>query len=88
MDYDALFAEQDGKCAICEEEWKPLNWRGQKSRRMHRDHNHLTLTPRGLLCQACNRHLKEKLGHKVITPDWYLKAYNYLMKYEKEETNG
>lgn len=77
MDYDALFAEQDGKCGICEKEWQPLNWAGKPSRKMHRDHDHKTLKPRGLLCQDCNRHLKEKYD-----APWYLKAYNYLRRYE------
>jgi hypothetical protein len=76
MDYDQLFAEQEGKCAICGLEWKPTNWRGQPSRKMHRDHDHTTLKPRGLLCQNCNRHLKDKFD-----APWYLAAYNYLMKY-------
>lgn len=84
MDYDALFKAQKGRCAICGDEWKPKNARGMPSRRMHRDHDHITMQPRGLLCQACNRHLKEKLsGHKVIGPEWYLNAYNYLMQYEE-----
>lgn len=76
MDYDALFAEQEGKCAICEKEWQPLTKAGTKARRMHRDHDHNTLKPRGLLCQNCNRHLKDSFD-----APWYLAAYNYLRRY-------
>lgn len=76
MDYDALFEAQEGKCAICEKEWKPTNWKGAPSRKMHRDHDHKTMQPRGLLCQACNRHLKD-----AFPKDWYLAAYLYLEKY-------
>jgi hypothetical protein len=77
MNYEELFAEQDGKCAICEKEWEPLTKAGKKARRMHRDHNHITLTPRGLLCAPCNRHLKDKFDTA-----WYLRAYNYLRRYD------
>lgn len=76
MDYDALFAEQDGKCAICGRKWEPLTKAGRKSRRMHRDHDHTRMKPRGLLCANCNRHLKDR-----FEAEWYLKAYNYLRRY-------
>lgn len=50
---------------------------GVKARKMHRDHNHTTLQPRGLLCANCNRHLKDR-----FSTSWYLKAYNYLRRYD------
>jgi hypothetical protein len=77
MDYELLFEKQQGRCAICEEVWIPTTARGKPRRRMHRDHNHTTLQPRGLLCQDCNRHLKDKFN-----TEWYLKAYNYLKEYD------
>jgi Recombination endonuclease VII len=47
-DYNALFAEQDGKCAICgagpSGKWNILNV----------DHDHVTGQVRGLLCHRCN----------------------------------
>ena len=79
MDYDALFAAQDGKCAICKKPWNPLTKAGAKARRMHRDHNHTTLQPRGLLCQNCNRHLKDKFD-----TEWYRAAWEYLTYYERK----
>jgi len=78
MDYDALFAKQEGKCAICKKPWNPLTKAGAKARRMHRDHNHSTLQPRGLLCQNCNRHLKDKFD-----TEWYRAAWEYLTYYER-----
>lgn len=77
MDYDALFAEQDGRCGVCGKKWEPLTKAGVKARKMHRDHNHTTLQPRGLLCANCNRHLKDR-----FPTSWYLKAYNYLRRYD------
>ena len=45
-DYDRLFAEQGGVCAICD---KP-----EPSRRLATDHDHSTGAVRGLLCMRCN----------------------------------
>lgn len=46
-EWDSLFAEQGGKCAICLE--VPIN--------PHTDHCHLTGTVRGILCPDCNKGL-------------------------------
>lgn len=48
--YDAMLAEQDGRCAVC---------RCTSSRRLHVDHCHETGRVRGLLCFNCN----SALGH-------------------------
>ena len=45
--FDALAANQDGKCAICK---RPPNGRA-----LDVDHCHETGRIRGLLCNACNR---------------------------------
>ncbi len=45
-DYDAILAEQGGKCAICG--MKP------RTKRLHVDHDHKTMLVRGLLCSPCN----------------------------------
>jgi hypothetical protein len=43
--YDLVFAEQDGRCAIC---GKTVEGH------LHIDHDHETNQPRGLLCSNCN----------------------------------
>ncbi len=50
--FDAMFAAQDGKCAIC----GSLETRMQRSRlrRLSVDHDHVTGKIRALLCGACN----------------------------------
>lgn len=79
MDYDALFKEQEGKCAICGNEWKPINSKtGRKNRRMHRDHNHQKLYGRGLLCYSCNVRLRGD-----VSSEWCEAAARYLRKYEE-----
>lgn len=52
-DYNKLFKEQNGKCAICGKHQIDLNVR------LCVDHNHLTGAIRGLLCMKCNY----SLGH-------------------------
>lgn len=48
-DYDRLFEEQRGVCAIC--------GRPPKNNLLAVDHDHITGRVRGLLCAPCNRHL-------------------------------
>lgn len=43
LEWNAMFAQQDGRCAIC-----------RKDRKLHTDHDHNTGEVRGLLCQGCN----------------------------------
>ncbi len=47
-DYEKLILEQRGLCGIC---GIPQN---ELKRKLHVDHNHVTGTPRGLLCSNCN----------------------------------
>ena len=49
-DYDRMFEEQKGVCAICGQPQK-------SSRRLAVDHNHITGKIRGLLCTVCNTDL-------------------------------
>jgi ribosomal protein S14 len=44
--YDALYARQDGRCAVCR---RPLT-----ARTLHIDHSHTSGETRGLLCPRCN----------------------------------
>ncbi len=86
MDYDALFAEQKGRCAICKARWYAVNPKtGKKQRRFHRDHDHQRLIPRGLLCYKCNVRLRGE-----VSAEWCFAAAEYLAKYEKlyEENGG
>jgi len=66
-DYLALLADQEGLCAICEED----NDRG-----LVIDHNHLTGVVRGLLCRQCNM----ALGAFQDNPLLLLRAAAYLRK--------
>lgn len=50
--YEAMLAEQDGRCAIC----RSPDWPG-KDRRPHVDHCHKTGKIRALLCGKCNNGL-------------------------------
>lgn len=47
---DKLMALQNSRCAICQNILDPAN-----PRRIHADHCHDTMAPRGLLCMYCNQ---------------------------------
>lgn len=49
QEYNELFEEQNGCCAICKRHQSELK------RNLHVDHNHNTKEIRGLLCQKCNQ---------------------------------
>lgn len=59
------------RCGICGTEPPP-------GKRLHRDHDHRTGMPRGVLCFPCNLQLKN--GY---TPEWHRAAADYLERTEK-----
>lgn len=67
--YETLFKEQNGLCAICE--------RPPKNRLLDVDHDHKTGKLRGLLCMNCNN----GLGRFGDNPELLEKAAAYLQKY-------
>ena len=58
-EYERLFAEQDGRCAICREAETTKDRTGRVRARLSIDHDHETGRIRGLLCHHCNA----ALGH-------------------------
>ena len=67
--YNAMFAAQDGRCAICRSD----QWVG-KNNTPHVDHCHETGRVRGLLCGPCNN----GLGNFRDQPDLLETAAAYL----------
>lgn len=67
--YDALMADQDGRCAICRSD----EWPG-KGNRPHVDHDHDSGAVRGLLCGKCN----VALGNMDDDPNRLRAAAAYL----------
>ena len=63
QDYERMYYEQNGKCAIC-----------GKEKKLVVDHDHQTGRIRGLLCHRCNSHL----GYINDSPDILLKTISYL----------
>jgi hypothetical protein len=70
-DYNRMFAEQLGRCAICQCEPN----RGKKTEHFDVDHDHGTGVVRGLLCRRCNALVGyvEKCGAEMI-----VKAHAYI----------
>jgi hypothetical protein len=65
-DYERMYEEQDGQCAICSASYDVLCV----------DHCHVSGKVRGLLCSPCNT----GLGHMADTPERLRAAANYLEK--------
>lgn len=65
--FDAMYFEQDGACAIC-----------HVSEATHVDHNHTTGEVRELLCHSCNAAigLLQEDPQRLITAALYLMEYN------------
>ena len=67
-EYNQMFAEQEGCCAICGEHQTELR------SRLCVDHSHTTGKVRGLLCGECNK----GLGHFKDNPEALANAISYL----------
>jgi len=68
-DYDKMFEDQNGKCAICGTEKL-----GSPGKHLAVDHDHATGKIRGLLCSRCNR----TIGWFDDNPSLLRKAAQYL----------
>lgn len=66
-DWDAIYAAQNGCCAICERHSRDL------TRILQIDHSHTTGKVRGLLCTKCNTKLAA-----IENGDFAARALNYL----------
>lgn len=66
--YDEMFQQQDGRCAVC----------GRRSRRrLAVEHSHITNTVRGLVCFQCNRDI---LGPLDGDPARIQRAIDFLVR--------
>lgn len=77
LKYEEILKSQDNKCAICETQ---LN--DTLGHRPHIDHCHDTGLVRGILCGSCNKGIGLLKDSNVILK----KAYNYLLKTQKNES--
>lgn len=48
---DAMYADQEGKCLVCEQH---MTWDHRKGNTVHVDHCHTSGEVKGLLCSKCN----------------------------------
>lgn len=80
-DYNYLFNQQNGKCAICGIHQQELK------RRLDLDHCHNTKKIRGLLCSGCNRNLGRFENGRNFNPYLTQRFMEYL-KYHKSNFRG
>jgi Recombination endonuclease VII len=75
-EFNAMFASQDGKCAICgKTDFKGnIRWKN-----LCVDHDHQTGKNRGLLCHRCNA----SIGYFEDDPGLLMKAIEYLRRHGK-----
>ncbi len=52
--YEAMYKEQNGLCAICQKPERHVVIKGGRIRRLAVDHDHSTNQVRQLLCTSCN----------------------------------
>jgi len=71
--FNEIWANQDGKCAICDVQLKP---RGRSHDAAVVDHNHATGEVRGILCRACNH----GIGNLKDDPKVLKAAAEYLIR--------
>ena len=69
-EYQKIFLQQNKECAIC----KTTDF--GKHKKPFVDHDHITLSIRGLLCNSCN----SLLGHAKDSPQILERAIAYLIK--------
>lgn len=74
QDYNAMYENQGGLCAICRCQETRVDHRTETTSRMAVDHDHKTGRLRDLLCHACNT----ALGGFKDDPDLLRKAVDYL----------
>lgn len=75
-DYDDLFDQQHGKCAICRSAGARAGMGAPRTEVLCVDHHHVTNEVRGLLCQRCNR----AIGLLGDDPEIIHSAIDYLTK--------
>lgn len=83
-EYDAMYAAQDGRCAICNEEETAHVGRGRPTNRLAVDHCHKTGKVRGLLCRSCNT----GIGHLGDNVERLFAAVVYLEQNSEEIADG
>lgn len=75
-DYERMFAEQKGQCAICGRHDSECPRHNPRARGLNVDHDHTTGEVRGLLCLQCNLAVGyiEKAGTTAVAVAAYLEG--------------
>ncbi len=71
-DYDRMFTEQNGACAVCGES-ETSKRKDSEIIKLSVDHDHSTKKVRGLVCKACNMALAP-----FDNKQWFVQIMRYL----------
>ena len=77
-EYKAMLEAQNNACAICHKANGSDRHKGDRTKQLSVDHNHITGALRGLLCNDCNR----GIGQLKDDPILLERAAKYLRNYE------
>jgi hypothetical protein len=75
---EAMFEQQEGKCAICQDQLVMFKNRGEEGLVAHVDHDHITGQTRSLLCFRCNA----GIGHFEDNIERMEEAISYLKRWQ------
>ena len=77
-DYENLFKEQNGVCAICKKEETTVEAMSKKLKPLSIDHCHTSGKNRGLLCNRCN----PMIGLSLDSIETLQSAIDYLLRHK------
>jgi len=80
-EYDILFEEQKGRCAICRNYETAKSSKRDRVKKLAVDHCHKTEIIRGLLCMRCNK----GLGQFKDNPMYLVNAAEYVKQKMEEK---
>ena len=81
--WDAMFAAQDGRCALCRSNEPGRHWTV--------DHDHTSGAVRGILCWHCNvglGHFRDDAATLIAAADYVMRGHGEGLRHDNEATSS